>query len=245
MLPERVETQGFALPYRGDDTNLNRWQRMLMLFVGIGGLWFIPTFHNITKLSPFLGALCVLSLLWVVNEIFNRNLMDVDKMINRRVPRVLQYGVIQMVLFVLGMMLAMGVAVESGLMTNLTFWCDRDIHNVWILAGLSGLCSSVLDTFATAISFISLHGIVDMGHLTMSLDADYLQNFTRNGMYWKILAYSSAMGGNFLLLGSLSGLALMKMERIHVGWYFKNAGLMSVVAWVLGLIVMWAMTAQA
>ena len=218
---------------------------MLMLFVGIGGLWFIPTFHNITKLSPFLGALCVLSLLWVVNEIFNRKLMDVDKMINRRVPRVLQYGVIQMVLFVLGMMLAMGVAVESGLMTNLTSWCDRDIHNVWILAGLSGLCSSVLDTFATAISFISLHGIVDMGHLTMSLDADYLQNFTRNGMYWKILAYSSAMGGNFLLLGSLSGLALMKMERIHVGWYFKNAGLMSIVAWVLGLIVMWAMTAQS
>ena len=245
MLPERVETQGFALPYRGDDTNLNRWQRMLMLFVGIGGLWFIPTFHNITKLSPFLGALCVLSLLWVVNEIFNRKLMDVDKMINRRVPRVLQYGVIQMVLFVLGMMLAMGVAVESGLMTNLTSWCDRDIHNVWILAGLSGLCSSVLDTFATAISLISLHGIVDMGHLTMSLDADYLQNFTRNGMYWKILAYSSAMGGNFLLLGSLSGLVLMKMERIHVGWYFKNAGLMSIVAWVLGLIVMWAMTAQS
>lgn len=79
----------------------------------------------------------------------------------------------------------------------------------------------------------------------MSLDADYLQNFTRNGMYWKILAYSSAMGGNFLLLGSLSGLALMKMERIHVGWYFKNAGLMSIVAWVLGLIVMWAMTAQS
>ena len=53
------------------------------------------------------------------------------------------------------------------------------------------------------------------------------------------------MGGNFLLLGSLSGLALMKMERIHVRWYFKNAGLMSVVAWVLGLIVMWAMTAQS
>ncbi|MDQ9832169.1 hypothetical protein RFY41_03795, partial [Acinetobacter soli] len=36
-------------------------------------LWFIPTFHNITKLSPFLGALCVLSVLWIVNEIFNRN----------------------------------------------------------------------------------------------------------------------------------------------------------------------------
>ena len=63
LLPERVSIAWKPMPFRGDDTNLNVWQRALMLFVGIGGLWFIPTFHNITKLSPFLGALCVLSVL--------------------------------------------------------------------------------------------------------------------------------------------------------------------------------------
>ena len=57
QLPERVDTEWIVMPYRGDDTRLNVWQRLVMLFVGIGGLWFIPTFHNITKLSPFLGAL--------------------------------------------------------------------------------------------------------------------------------------------------------------------------------------------
>ena len=72
-LPERLDLT-FAMPYRGDDTNLNVWQRFVMLLLGIGGLWFIPTFHNITKLSPFLGALCVLSLLWIINEIFNRKI---------------------------------------------------------------------------------------------------------------------------------------------------------------------------
>ena len=72
-------------------TNLNVWQRLVMLFVGIGGLWFIPSFHRITKLSPFVGALCVLSVLWIVNEIFNRKLMRVDAMIHRRIPLVLQY----------------------------------------------------------------------------------------------------------------------------------------------------------
>ncbi len=239
-LPERVEIQTIALPYRGDDTNLNRWQRMLMLIVGIGGLWFIPTFHNITKLSPFLGALCVLSLLWVVNEIFNRKLMDVDKMIDRRVPRVLQYGVIQMVLFVLGMMLALAVVSETGAVGELSQWIDNTIHNVWILAPLSALFSTILDSFATAVSFITLHPVLDVTHVSQMLDADYLMNFEKNGLYWKILAYSSAMGGNFLLLGSLSGLALMKMERIHVGWYFRNVGVMSVLAWIIGLIVMWA-----
>ena len=98
MLPERVDSEWIVMPFRGDDTRLNAWQRQLMLFVGIGGLWFIPTFHSITKLSPFLGALCVLSILWIVNEIFNRKLMNMDAMVERRTPRVLQYGVIQMIL---------------------------------------------------------------------------------------------------------------------------------------------------
>lgn len=242
QLPERVETQGFAIPYRGDDTNLNRWQRMLMLFLGIGGLWFIPTFHNITKLSPFLGALCVLSLLWVVNEIFNRRLMDVDKMIQRRIPRVLQYGVIQMVLFVLGIMFAVGVVVETGAVSTLAQWIDDNVHNVWILGIVSGFFGSVLDTFATSMSFVSLHPVVDVANLGLWADSDYMGDFVRNGVYWKIIAYCSAMGGNMLLIGSVSGLALMKMERIRLGWYLRNVGWICFVAWLIGLAIMWGTT---
>lgn len=242
QLPERVETQGFAIPYRGDDTNLNRWQRMLMLFLGIGGLWFIPTFHNITKLSPFLGALCVLSLLWVVNEIFNRRLMDVDKMIQRRIPRVLQYGVIQMVLFVLGIMFAVGVVVETGAVSTLAQWIDDNVHNVWILGIVSGFFGSVLDTFATSMSFVSLHPVVDVANLGLWADSDYVGDFVRNGVYWKIIAYCSAMGGNMLLIGSVSGLALMKMERIRLGWYLRNVGWICFFAWLIGLAIMWGTT---
>ena len=47
-LPDRLDTAWSPSPYRGDDTRLNRWQRFVMLIVGIGGLWFIPTFHNIS-----------------------------------------------------------------------------------------------------------------------------------------------------------------------------------------------------
>lgn len=242
QLPERVETQGFAIPYRGDDTNLNRWQRMLMLFLGIGGLWFIPTFHNITKLSPFLGALCVLSLLWVVNEIFNRRLMDVDKMIQRRIPRVLQYGVIQMVLFVLGIMFAVGVVVETGAVSTLAQWIDDNVHNVWILGIVSGFFGSVLDTFATSMSFVSLHPVVDVANRGLWADSDYVGDFVRNGVYWKIIAYCSAIGGNMLLIGSVSGLALMKMERIRLGWYLRNVGWICFVAWLIGLAIMWGTT---
>ena len=233
-LPERFEMDMPAMPYRGDDTNLNTWQRLLMLFVGIGGLWFIPTFHNITKLSPFLGALCVLSVLWIVNEIFNHKLMNADQMIHRRMPRVLQYSVIQLMLFVMGIMLTLGVVQETGALAWLAHWCDTNIHNVWILGVVTGLVSSVLDNFATAMSFFSLYPVAETA--TGAYDAAFLQN----GLFWKVIAYSSAIGGNIFLVGSLSGLALMKMERIHVGWYIRTVGFLSLISWMVGLLVLWA-----
>ena len=113
-LPDRLDTAWSPSPYRGDDTRLNRWQRIVMLIVGIGGLWFIPTFHNITKLAPFLGALCVLAVLWIVNEAFNRKLISADQMTQHRIPASLQYGVMQQLLFVTGIMLGMGVVTETG-----------------------------------------------------------------------------------------------------------------------------------
>ena len=240
-LPSHVELQSTAMPYRGDDTNLNRWQRLLMLFVGIGGLWFIPTFHNITKLSPFLGALCVLSVLWIVNEVVNRKLMNIDQMIQRPTPRVLQYGIIQLMLFVMGVMLAIGAVRETGIINHIEQFCHANIHNVWIMGVIAGVSSCVIDTFATCMSFFSLHQVIDAQHLRLFSDSDYMSAFVTNGMYWKIIAYCSAMGGNVLLLGSMSGLALMKMEHIHVGWYFKHVGAVAAIGSALGLVLMWIM----
>ena len=238
-LPEHIDLQCTTMPYRGDDTNLNKWQRVVMLILGIGGLWFIPTFHNITKLSPFLGALCVLSFLWIVNEIFNHKLMNVDQMIQRAIPRVLQYGIIQLMLFVMGIMLAMGAVRETGIISHFTSFCEANIHNVWIMGILTGCVSFVLDSFATCMSFLSVYPLIDIEHITQLADNAYLSSFVQNGIYWKIIAYCSAMGGNVLLIGSISGLALMKMERIHVGWYFKNVGFVALIGWLLGLAVMW------
>jgi Na+/H+ antiporter NhaD/arsenite permease-like protein len=236
-MPETVEMDMPTMPYRGDDTNLNVWQRIVMLFVGIGGLWFIPTFHNITKLSPFLGAFCVLSVLWIVNEIFNHKLLNADQMIHRRIPRVLQYRVIQLMLFVMGIMLTLGVVQETGAISWLARWFDTHIHNIWVLGGVAGLVSSVLDNFASAMSFFSFYPI-------SNADATgYAEAFVQNGLFWKMIAYSSAIGGNFFLFGSLSGLALMKMERIHVGWYIRHVGILSMVSWAIGLLVLFVISA--
>ncbi len=234
MLPERVNIAWKPMPYRGDDTNLNVWQRAVMLFVGIGGLWFIPTFHNITKLSPFLGALCVLSVLWIVNEIFNHRLYNVEKMTERRIPRTLQYGVLQMILFVMGIMLAVAVVTETGAVRWLANICDTYIHNIWVMGLLAGMVSSVLDNFTTALSFFALHSVSEADVLS----DPYLATFTTGGYYWKVIAYSSALAGNIFAVGSMSGVALLKLERMPMMWFFRNVGIKAIAGWIAGLAVM-------
>jgi len=239
QLPSRLDTDWPAAPFRGDDTRLNRWQRFLMLLVGIGGLWFISTFHTITKLSPFLGALCVLSVLWVVNEAFNRKLMQADQMAaSKRVPRAIQYGAMQQLLFVMGIMLGMGVMKETGVLGDIATWVDINIHDIWIVGIVVGLLSALVDTFTIAITGISLYPVVE----NISLGGHYLAHFAQNGYYWLVIAYSTAVGGCLLLGGSVSGLALMRMEHIRLGWYLKTIAPKVMVGWLMGLLVLWLET---
>lgn len=225
-LPDRLDTAWSPSPYRGDETRLNRWQRFVMLIVGIGGLWFIPTFHNITKLAPFLGALCVLSVLWVVNEAFNHRLISSDRTTQRRIPMSLQYGVLQQLLFVMGIMLGMGVVTETGVWADVSNWMDTYVHDIWILGFGAGLLSSIVDSFTIAISNISLY-VVGVGDIAT------------NGSFWKIIAYTTAVGGCLLSVGSISGLALMRAEHVSLLWYIRHLTPKVLLGWVLGYVILW------
>ena len=173
QLPERLDTQWSPMPYRGDDTNLNQWQRIVMLFV-------------------------------------------------------------------MGIMLGMGVVTETGVFGDVAAWIDDNIHNIWIVAIFSGLLSSIVDTFTIAISNISLYPIMESQQLGIWYDADYMANFIENGAYWKVVAFATAAGVCLLSVGSVSGIALMKMEHVHLGWYLKNVSPKMLVGWLVGMAVLWA-----
>ncbi len=227
-LPERVTLENMALPYRGDDTNLTLWQRISLFFFSIGGLWFIPTFHDITKLSPFVGALCVLSLLWIVNEAFNRNISHAGDMIQRRKPRAFQHGILQSLLFVMGIMLIMGVMVETGAGLWFGSLCVENLGELWtiVVAPLTAsIVSLALDPFATAATFFSFHGIAETGHLA------------QNGEYWISIAYATAVGSTIFGI-SLSGLALFAMKSTTPGWYARHFAPKVLLGALLGLAIL-------
>jgi Na+/H+ antiporter NhaD/arsenite permease-like protein len=125
-------------------------------------------------------------------------------------PQVLQYGAIQQMLFVMGIMLGMGVMAETGLLGDIATWIFHVLGgNVWIVAFLSGLLSSVVDTFTVAMTNISFFPLGE-------------GQFGQNGIYWMLISFCTAIGGCLLPVGSTSGIALMKVERMRMGWYFLN-----------------------
>jgi hypothetical protein len=50
----------------------------------------------------------------------------------------------------------------------------------------------------------------------------------------------SMAGGNILPIGSISGLALLRTERMRVGWYFRNVGWRALIGGIVGMALLWS-----
>jgi len=145
---------------------------------------------------------------------------------------VLQYGAIQQMLFVMGIMLGFGAVSETGVLGDIASWIETNIGNVWIIGFISGLLSSAVDMFTVALSDISfaqsLHGMAgDTGA------------YAQNGIFWLITAYTTAVGGCLLAVGSASGIALMQMEHIRLSWYVRRIAPKVLAGWIAGLAVLY------
>ena len=65
--------------------------------------------------------------------------------------------------------------------------CDTHLHNVWIMGVIAGVVSTVLDNFATSLSFFSLYSVVDNPEAN-----SYVAHFAQNGYYWKMFKKCSS-----------------------------------------------------
>ena len=142
----------------------------------------------------------------------------------------------------IGSMLGMGVMTETGVLGDIAAWIDYNIHNIWIVGIVSGFLSSFVDTFTIAITNISLYPVVDGAQLDRWVDSDYMGLYVQNGFYWPVVAFCTAVGGCLLSVGSTSGLALMKMEHMKLGWYLKNLTPKVLLGFAIGLLLLWVET---
>ena len=209
-LPAYVRLVRSIPPYRGDDSTLNLWQRALMGVIGIGGLWFIPTYHRITHLPSFSGALCVLGILWIVHELCNHRLLTSGFMSGRRSPMALQFQNLQNILLFIGLTLSVGAVCESGILPTIGCWAARHASDYYFLGIVAGIASSLFNN----VSMLLLNvGIFSSSSATP---------FQPDGLFWPWLSYTTALGGSLLFIGTTAGFALWRMESITLTWYIRH-----------------------
>lgn len=231
-LPATLSIVRPTFMFRGDDNVLPLWQRIVLLVIGMCGLWFVPTFHRITLLPPFLGALCVLCLLWVLNEIFNRkNIYSEQPSILRGGDHRLLYESMQVIMFLVGMCLSVSVLIECGAMHALHDWAEALVPNIYVFSIIMGFMSAFMDNVALVLTGINVYDIVPADQLT---DA-HTALFAQNGSYWHLIVYCGIVGGLLLPIGNTAGYALMRTEDMDMWWYVKNVSLKVLLGWAAGL----------
>ncbi len=229
MLKGKVETNSTLNSFRGDDSLLSPWQTITMLVVGLAGLWSIPTFHSVTGFPPFIGALCVLALIWILESVFtyrtNGNLLFVK----RDYLRNTEFISIQIILYYLGITLGVAALKECGALEFAMNWLDNSFDNVYVYGAITGVASSVIDNVPFVMTGMNLFEVDPQS-------ADFMVN----GNYWLLLSYCSAIGGSMLYVGTLAGHAVIDIVNIRLSWYLRHIFWRMLLAWAVGMFVFWA-----
>ena len=231
MLHGRVEIYSVLTRYDGNDSSWAAWQKVVLLVLGIAGLWFIPSFHFITKLPPFLGSLSVLALIWAVEGIFNLEKNGNVLLVQRHYFRNAEFISIRIILYFLGITLGVGALAECGALDFVGRWLESNINNVYIYGVAVGLLSSILDNVPLMMSCMNM--------FPLDTVPESMSEFVQNGIYWQLLSFCCACGGTLLFVGTLAGQAVLEVEKIRFRWYIRNFLWRALAAWAVGLGVFW------
>ena len=187
----------------------------LMLFLGLGGLLFVPIFKGITHLPPYMGIMIALGTIWLVSEFYlHRSNEDDQVKYHKSIRYALTRVEMTSILFFLGILSAVGalenVAVlnaageHTGLLSLIAEKLSLAIPSDNIVVILIGIASAVIDNVPLVAA--------TMGMYEYPIDSEL----------WHFIAFSAGTGGSMLIIGSAAGVAAMGMERINFIWYLKN-----------------------
>lgn len=193
-----------------------------MLFLGLGGIIFVPFFKTFTHLPPYLGMMFSMGVVWLVSEYIHpeedfteerKHLYSAHKALSR-----IEFSSI---LFFLGILMAVAaletlVVGDVGTLRYLAEGLERSIPNQDIVIMLLGVGSAIIDNVPLVAA--------SMGMYSEAMDAKL----------WHFIAYAAGTGGSMLIIGSAAGVAAMGMERIDFIWYFKKISWLAAIGFVAG-----------
>ena len=182
---------------KADISQFTKAQRNVIFWLGVGGLCFVPIFKTITHLPPFMGILLVLGILWTVTEIFHHNTAEDDTMA-QRVSDLLSRIDLSTIMFFLGILMAVAVLQEIGVLTMLGGVLDATFEgNHYLVTGIIGVLSSIVDNVPLVAGCMGMYPVAAAGDMAV------------DGIFWQLLAYCAGVGGSMLIIGSAAGVVVM------------------------------------
>lgn len=202
------------------------FEQKLILWMGVGGLLFVPFFKSVTHLPPFLGMLFSLGVLWVATELLHRRKHEPHRS-GLLVASVIRRIDTPSVLFFLGVLLAVASLQTAGHLGRLALAMDESIGNVFIINTLIGLLSAAVDNVPLVAGA--------MGMYPMSV-------YPVDHQFWELLAYCAGTGGSVLIIGSAAGVAIMGSLKIDFIWYVKRISLLALAGYLAGVLTYWLLS---
>lgn len=192
-----------------------------MLFVGVGALISVPIFKTVTHLPPYLGMLLGLGVLWVISELINPELDELEKKKYSAATALSRIDV-PSVLFFLGILLAVGALESMQTLHHFAAYLSETIGDNRIIITLIGMVSAIVDNVPLVAACMGMYS-VDM--------------YPLDHMFWQYLAYCAGTGGSLLVIGSAAGVAVMGMEKMDFLWYLKKMTFLALVGYLGGAAV--------
>ena len=212
---------------KADISQFTKAQRNVIFWLGVGGLCFVPIFKTITHLPPFMGILLVLGILWTVTEIFHHNTAEDDTMA-QRVSDLLSRIDLSTIMFFLGILMAVAVLQEIGVLSMLGGVLDSTFEgNHYLVTGIIGVLSSIVDNVPLVAGCMGMYPVAAAGDMAV------------DGIFWQLLAYCAGVGGSMLIIGSAAGVVVMGLEKITFGWYMKKITWIAFVGYLAGILIYW------
>jgi Na+/H+ antiporter NhaD/arsenite permease-like protein len=194
-----------------------------MLYLGLGGIVFVPIFKVITHLPPYVGMMLSLSVVCIFAEIYSRAKFSIGDVVgdhDHHSPVHHSLSKIEMpsILFFFGILMAVAALESLGLLFIGAQSLQEVIPNSDIVVMLLGVGSAVVDNVPLVAA--------SMGMFTESLD-DQL---------WHFVAFAAGTGGSMLIIGSAAGVVAMGMLKIDFFWYLKKITWLALIGFVVGSV---------
>ena len=211
-----------------------------ILITGVLSLLFVPVFKGITHLPPYMGMMVSLGVMWVLTEIIYDRKRGIEESIKCRVTKVLKHIDMPTILFFLGILMSVAALQTAGVLTDVANWLDKQVHEVFTIAGVIGILSSVIDNVPLVAACMGMYPVMDTAAGAASTDPAYMQSFVQDGLFWHLLTYCAGVGGSLLIIGSAAGVVAMGLEKINFGWYFKKITWLAFAGYASGILVILA-----